>query len=264
VRSAIYEGSVRHRRLAPVRHEFQHRVAMAYIDLAELESERDLARLLTRGRPGMVRFRRGDYFGDPGQPLALAVRELVLERTGVRPTGPIRILTQLRTLGWNFNPITLYYCFNGDDSALEAVVFEVTNTPWSERHAYVALADDAGRVQSITMRKALHVSPYMPMDLDYHFTCSAPGPHATVRFELERAGAVCFDADLRCRRAAALDRPGLRRLMLRYPLMPLVVSAEIYFEALRLALRRAPLHRHPKRPTSHEHPNTTSPGRKVA
>ncbi|HEY5261392.1 MAG TPA: DUF1365 family protein, partial [Solirubrobacteraceae bacterium] len=89
--SAIYEGTVRHRRFAVRPHQFRYRLALAYVDLGELP-ELLGGRLLARG-PGLARFRRRDYLGDPAVPLADSVRDTVAEHAGVRPTGPIRLLT---------------------------------------------------------------------------------------------------------------------------------------------------------------------------
>ena len=162
--SALYEGTVRHRRFAVRRHELNHRIAMAYVDLDELPHLQG-GRLLAR-RPGLVRFRRRDYLGDPDTPLRDAVRALVGEHV---PDGPIRLLTTLRTLGHCFNPVSFYYCFD-DAEHLKAVVAEVTNTPWGERHAYVVGGE---------LEKELHVSPFMPMDQRY--TVRAPAPGETCR-----------------------------------------------------------------------------------
>ena len=102
--SAIYEGTIRHRRFAVRTHEFRYRIAMAYVDLDELPT-------LLGGRPGLVRFRRSDYLGDPATPLDQAVRALVRARLGSAPQGPIRLLTHLRTFGHCFNPVSFYFCF---------------------------------------------------------------------------------------------------------------------------------------------------------
>ena len=135
MRSALYEGTIRHRRFAVREREFRHRLALAYVDLDELP--RLLGGRLVARRPGSCASAARDYLGDPAVPLADAVRALVAQRTGVRPGGPVRLLTQLRTLGHCFNPVSFYYCFAPGGERVEAVVAEVTNTPWGERHAYV-------------------------------------------------------------------------------------------------------------------------------
>ena len=171
--SCIYEGVISHRRFEP-RRDFCHRLALAYLDLEELP--RLLGGRLVSPRPGLVRCRRRDYLGDPAVPLERAVRELVSERTGERPGGPIRLLTHPRSLGHCFNPVSFYYCFDPADERLRAVVAEVTNTPWGERHAYVLGAGHAsGSVLNAQFEKAMHVSPFMGMDHRYHVRASTPG-----------------------------------------------------------------------------------------
>lgn len=246
--SALYEGTVWHRRFGPVANEFTHRIALAYVDLDEVGSNSAASPALSSTRRrARSHFARADYLGDPEVPLDVAVRDLVEQATGRRPSGAVRLLAHLRTAGWNFNPISLYYCLTSDGTGLDAVVFEVTSTPWGERHAYVVDAAGADRVTGARVAKALHVSPFLPMDLEYTFSCDIPEAGCTVDFALHRDDELVFAAGLSCRRAAALDRRGLRRLLLRHPLMPIVTSAEIYLEAARLAAKRAPFHRHPSK-----------------
>jgi dehydrogenase/reductase SDR family protein 12 len=130
--SCIYEGTIRHRRLQP-RREFTHRLALAYLDLEELPRLLD-GRLVGR-RPALVPVRRRDYLGDPDVSPDRAVRDLVNDRTGWRPKGPIRVLTHLRSLGHCFNPVSFYYCLGPTGASVQNLVAEVTNTPWGERHA---------------------------------------------------------------------------------------------------------------------------------
>jgi DUF1365 family protein len=227
--SALYEGSIRHRRFAVRNREFSHRIAMAYVDLDELP--RLLGGRLVRPRPGLVRFRRRDYFGDPAVPLSDAVRALVAERSGRAPEGPIRVLTHLRTLGHCFNPVSFYYCFAADGETLEAVVAEVTNTPWGERHAYVVGGE---------LDKELRVSPFMPMDQRYTVRAPTPGETLSVHIESRQDGSVAFDATLGLKR-----RPLTRRSLLR-PLAPtLRMLALIYGHAVALKLKGVPVQPHP-------------------
>jgi uncharacterized protein len=235
--SAIYQGAIRHRRFAVRPREFRHRIAMAYIDLAELPQL--LGGRLVATRPGIVRFRRRDYLGDPALQLDAAVRELVRERTGRAPQGPIRLLTHLRTFGHCFNPVSFYYCFAADGRQLETVVAEVTNTPWGERHAYV-LRDDEGA----GFDKALHVSPFMGMDQSYSWRAPAPGPTLSVHIESSEHGTRVFDATLRLRRIA-LDSRSLARITARHPAATLRMQALIYGHAVALKLRGVPVHPHP-------------------
>jgi DUF1365 family protein len=243
MQSALYEGTVRHRRFAVRPRAFRHRLALVCIDLDELPEL--LGGRLVRRAPGLVRFRRADYLGEQAVPLADAVRALVARRTGRAPDGPIRLLTQLRTFGHCFNPVSFYYCHRADGT-LQCVVAEVTSTPWSERHAYVLEAGD-GPVVSGRLDKRLHVSPFMGMDQHYLWRATAPAPGRptlSVHIESREAGARAFDATLDLRRRPLTART-LRRALARHPAATLRVLALIYAHAAVLALKRVPLHPRP-------------------
>ena len=241
--SCIYEGTIRHRRLEP-RREFKHRLALAYLDLEELPGLLD-GRLLAR-RPGLVRFRRRDYLGDPAVPLDRAVRDLVEDRTGARLTGSIRLLTHLRSFGHCFNPVSFYYCIEPGGERLQALVVEVTNTPWGERHAYVLGAEpQAPAVLDGEFEKALHVSPFMGMDHRYRVGATTPACTLSVHIASNRGVATVFDATLALRRRE-LTRVSMAGITVRYPLATVRVLALIYAHALGLKLAGAPVHRHPQ------------------
>jgi hypothetical protein len=236
--SCIYEGTIRHRRVEP-RRSFQHRIALFYLDLDELP--RLLHGRLVQPRPGLLRFRRGDYLGPDGTPLKDAVRDTVHAETGRRPEGPVRLLTQLRSFGHCFNPVSFYYCLHDDDDdageRVEAIVAEVTNTPWGERHAYV-IPGTRGETT-----KALHVSPFMAMDHRYRFRADVPGERLAIQVESSRNDAPAFDATLDLHRRE-LTPGSAARLAARYPFANLRVLSLIYGHAVGLKLAGAPVHRH--------------------
>jgi DUF1365 family protein len=240
--SCLYEGAVRHRRFESRRHELRYRLALAYVDLDELPHL--LHGRLTRRHPGLIRFRRSDYLGGPTVDLAQAVRDEVERQTGRRPEGPIRLLTQLRSYGHCFNPVSFYYCFDAAGERLEHIVAEVTNTPWGQRHAYVLSADESGGPLTGSSDKRLHVSPFMSMDYSYEWRVTEPTERLEVHIESHRAGARRFDATL-CLRRRELTRGSLNRTVARYPFGTLRVLALIYTHALKLKLKGVPVHPHP-------------------
>lgn len=250
--SCLYEGSVRHRRRGSVPDEFHHRLFMVYLDLDELPGVFDDGLLWSARRPAPAWFRRADYLGDPRVPLKEAVLALVAARTGARPAGPVRLLTHLRYMGHCFNPVSFYYCFDAPGERVAAVVAEVSNTPWGERHAYVMAANDALDGGGLTVLrqqfdKQLHVSPLMGMERRYDWRLTVPAERLLVHIQShpqnEEEGA--FDATLSLRRRA-IDARSLRRALVRYPAMTMRVQAHIYSHALRLRLRGARWHSHPK------------------
>jgi DUF1365 family protein len=245
--SCLYTGRITHRRFSPRRHTFSYTLFMVYLDLAELDQVFCGRWLWSTGRPALAWFRRQDHFGDPALPLDTCVRDLVQRQTGRRPQGPIRLLTHLRYFGYCFNPISIYYCFDPSDSRLETIVAEVTNTPWGERHCYV-LAQPSQPRHRYQFPKALHVSPFMPMALDYAWRCNEPGERLGVHMDVLAGTDKLFDATLTLRRRA-ISGPVLAGILLRFPAMTLKVIVAIYWEALRLWRKQVPFIGHPANPS---------------
>jgi uncharacterized protein len=260
--SAVYEGWVRHRRFEPVEHSFRYRLFLIYLDLGELPGVLDPYPLFSARRAAPARFRREDFMGPPGRPLDQCAREAVEEAAGISPSGPVRLLAGLRYFGHSFNPVSFYYCFDSAAERVEAVVADVQNIPWGERHPYVlARGERRGTVLGDEFEKSLHVSPLMGMDQTYAFRASEPGERLAVHIESRpretatdramggpsrsRGTAKSFDATLSLRRRE-LSRRTLTGLLARYPAISLQVVAKIYAQSLRLKLKGARYHPHPE------------------
>lgn len=163
-----------------------------------------------------------------------------------RPSGPIRLLTNLRTFGYASDPVSLLHGFDPLGERVEAVVAEVSNTTWNERHGYVPAAPDAnaGPVQRFETAREFHVSPFMGMRQAYPWTLHRPGPQLVLQIANMEDGTALVDASLVLRRRE-ITGWSLARALLRYPWITAQVLAAIYWQAWRLRRTGAPVHPHP-------------------
>ena len=262
LRSALYEGTVTHRRASPA-HRFTSRVAVPLLFLDELPRLRSAHPLVDldpsphrRRWPAAIRFHREDYLPSASPTVQGAVAQAVA-KAGGSVRGPVAMLGHVRTWGWLFNPLTVFYCFDPSGREVEWTVLEVSNTPWHERHGYVV-----GPPGEHSFAKAMHVSPFLPAQATYILRYSAP--EEGIRVSLDVAArppptpygrghepdrdtlAPQLSASMVLRRKP-LDRAGLARLLWAHPLMTTRVSSRIYAQAGRLAARGAPFHPHPVR-----------------
>lgn len=250
MKSALYRGTIRHRRFKPVENRFRYRIFFVYLDLAELVPVSTIHPLWSTERFNLAYLRRRDHFGNPRVSLERALRDHVTAQTGVRPRGPIRMLTHLRYLGHCFNPVTFYYLYDPGDTHLETIVAEITNTPWGERHLYVL--DSAHNIhphhrwRRFCFPKAFHISPYMPMQIDYDWRFSVPGARLNAHLINYQGGQPVFDATLDLTRRP-LSRSNLTRMLLLYPAMTVKVVAMIYWQALKLKAKQTPFYAHPEK-----------------
>ena len=241
--SAIYQGYLRHRRFTPQAHRFSYRVFMMYLDLDEIDAVLERSPLWSRKSWRPARFERADFLGDPAIPLKQAVCDRIHAETGQRFDGSIRLLANLRYFGFNINPISCYYCFDRQEQ-LQYIVVEVTNTPWNERQSYLLECDPKKRMQRINFNKQMHVSPFNPMNMKYKWCSNNPSAILSLNLETERGNEVHMDATMALKRRE-ISSASLAEILLQHPWMTAKVAAAIYWQALRLWIKRNPFYDHP-------------------
>ncbi len=222
---------------------------MVYLDLDEMDRWTGESLISTRRFAGASFLRQDHLHAEPAdRPLSRSVRDLVQRRTGQRPDGPIRLLTQLRYWGHFFSPLNVYFCFDETGQQVEYLVGEVNNTPWGEQHCYVLWEGNrtpgAGPLR-FSHAKSFHVSPFIDMQMQYRWRFRPPERQLAVSISTVDAEGILFNAGMTMLRRP-LDRRQLRRVLLRYPLMNTRVLAAIYHQALKLWWKKCPFYPHPK------------------
>jgi uncharacterized protein len=236
--SGLFVGTLRHRRFAPVAHTFTYPLFMALLDVDRVPELMNRSRLTSYNRGNWASFDDRDHFGDPGRPLRERLAADAARHGIALPTGRIFLLTQLRYLGYGFNPVSFFYVF--DRAAhLRFVLAEVNNT-FGGRHNYWLTPDPASRTFRATAAKSLYVSPFMPVDLEYTFALTLPADHLVAHMKSAQAGSVGFDATLSLERRP-WNAAEVRRLLVRYPAMTASVIAAIHWEALKLWWKGVPV-----------------------
>ncbi len=265
--SAIYRGTLRHRRFHPKRHEFSYQSTLFYIDLDELPQLFDGVRGWSLETRNLGRFCRADYLGDPAIPLKQAVQEEVQRQLGACPDGAVRMLTNLRIWGFCFNPVTFYYLFDAQAQHPRVILAQVNNTPWNERHCYALVCDpDTGKVNT-AFDKQFHVSPFNPLDMYYHWVSTSPGDQLVVHMENHAAPVVAGKRSVLSRENSTGNSSGdstpiahmdatltlkrqpwtsgaLQKLLWSQPWLAIKVPVAIYWQALKLLIKGAPVYGH--------------------
>lgn len=258
-RSALYLGTVVHRRLRPVRHRLSYRVFSLLLDLDELPDLDRRLRLFGHNRTALIGFHDRDHGPGDGRPLKPWV-EAQLAAAGIAGGGPVRVLCFPRVLGMVFNPLTVYFCHR-PDGTLSAILHEVNNT-FGQRHSYLIPAETGadGLVRQ-SCAKGFYVSPFMAMETAYHFRIRPPDDGVSVAIRQTDGAGPVLHASLTAARAPLTDA-GLLRAWLHHPLMTAKVVAGIHWEALHLwrkGLRLLPRPPAPATPVTVVSPTPVSP-----
>jgi DUF1365 family protein len=238
IEPGLFVGTLRHRRFTPVPHAFTYPLFMALLDIDRVPELMKRSRFTSHNRWNWASFDDRDHFGDPSRPLRERLTTDAARHGIELPEGPVFLLTHLRYLGYAFNPVSFFYCFDRAQE-LRLVLAEVSNT-FGGTHNYWLQPDPAARTFRSAAAKSLYVSPFMPVDLDYAFAFTTPASRLVAHMQTSRAGAVGFDATLSLERRA-WNAAELRRVLMRYPAMTTNVIAQIHWQALKLWWKGVPV-----------------------
>ena len=225
---ALYDTRISHVRTSPLRNAFTYRSYQWLVDVDRLPR-------LPVGLGGLARFEARDHLGDPGATLRANIDGYLASEGIDLAGGRVLLLTNARTFGYVFNPLSVYWCFDAGDQ-LVCVVAEVHNT-YGERHCYLLRTDERGRART---DKAFYVSPFYPVDGEYQMSLPVPTDDLALTITLHRGEGRPFVATVRGRRRRA-STVGVLQAAVRLPLVTLVVAGRIRVQGVKLWLRRLPV-----------------------
>lgn len=245
-RNAVARGWVEHERFHPMHHKFRYSAGFLLHDLCNLPALDATSRLFSSNRFNLIQFRRNDYLGDAKTPLHTAVQDTASQALGYHCHDHVFLLSMPRMWGHSFNPVSFYFLVDRQSAQLNAIVAEITNTPWDQRHSYVLDArQQTGPNYDFRFSKTFHVSPLLPMDMDYHWRFLVRDDHLGVVMHVNRNQQQVFSARMALKLETA-SAANLTRLAWRYPWQSLAKLRAIYWQALILRLKGARFYPHPE------------------
>ncbi len=258
----FYFGQVLHRRFLPIKHQFRYRVAQIYINVEKTKEVFKYPGIFSLESFGIFSFYRKNYLGSPKTSIKSSVLKLIENHfkndfhPALEVDVDVYLLTNLSVFGFCFNPVSFYYVIEKETKTLRYVVSEITNTPWGEKKQNVFRipeeVEDHTRASNRKFKfhfpKDFHVSPFIPMNIDYEWLFSVPEGrifiHMKNRFKNEIQ--VMFDAILNLKRKEINGINGIY-FFLYSPFVTLKTMVAIYFQAARLYFKGATFYTHPKK-----------------
>ncbi len=243
--SGLYVGTLRHRRFTPKRHEFTYPIFMPFLDIDRIPELMSVSPFAAYNRWAWASFHDRDHFGDTRIPFRHRLERDALQNGVEPPRGPVFLLTHLRYLGYNFNPVSFFYCYSKDDQ-FDSVLAEVNNT-FGETHNYWlngAVEQPAGSNRKYRFQKAFHVSPFMRLGHRYEWTFTPPDDRLIVQSMNYEDDGLLFDSTLKLERREWSGKE-LHRALLQFPWITAKVIAAIHWQALRLLVKGVPHVSHP-------------------
>ncbi|MDC0182600.1 DUF1365 domain-containing protein [Nitrosomonadales bacterium] len=241
---SIYKGTISHTRHLPKKHQFKYSICMLYVDLEQIETAFDKNFFWSYNKMNLASFNEADYYKIGNQKVFTSIKKLIKKRINTKVDGKIYLLTNAKYFGYCFNPVSFYYCFNKLNKLI-VIVSHITNTPWNEKYAYVHdCRNIKNGAKKFKLDKEFHVSPFMPMDINYKWTFTEPKDFLYVSMDNYQKNEFNFNATLKLTKKAWTPW-ALNRLLLKFPPSSLKTIFTIYWNAFILLIKKIPFYPHP-------------------
>ncbi len=253
-------GNIRHHRYLPKPHQFDYSMYWSLLDLDLLSANCRKFKFFSKERWNIFSFRQKDFFNYENLSNKQSIQNLILNKTGRQFEGKVLLLSHLRFLGFNFNSVSFYFCIN-EQGELEHILSEITNTPWGERHPYLLSCDNSserGDCYIFNFNKEFHISPFVSMEMDYQWLFKIQNDQLRIHMKvIKKSSAENHDLASAKQKSKVIDvtftgkhiplsQNNLNSMILRHPFQPLKMVWRIYWQALKLWLKKTPFYLHPK------------------
>jgi DUF1365 family protein len=246
--SCLYKARVMHNRLAPKVHRFHYDVFMFYLDLDEIDTLHKSLKWMSRNRFNLFNFRDKDHLQLPKEnpDKSKNVRQHItdyLEINGVGiGKGRIMVLTNLCTLGYQFNPVSFYFCYDESGEPVCSIV-EICNTFLEMKPFFLGGDTKTGEHYKLNTTKYFYVSPFIEMDTNFDFDLEIPGEKLQIRIDdFDKEGKRFFISTLSGDRKPLTDA-NLLKYFVSFPLITLKIISLIHWQAFKLWLKKLPYHK---------------------
>lgn len=245
MQSQLYVGHVKHRRHQPHKHAFVYKVWYLYLSLDEINDLQKLTPILSVDKFNLLSLKQSNYLTQYSIPLKQAIFEHFKTKNIHYEGNHVFLLTQLSYLGFCYNPVSFFYCFDKTGTHLEYILAEIHNTPWNERYIYTLACEPNQKKLRFQHAKAFHISPFLPMDIKYDWRMNKPTEKIMMHLQDFKEDKLCFDATLHLTKKN-LTQKNVLQLALLQPFNTQRVLFGIYWQALKLFLKKTPFFSHPQ------------------
>jgi DUF1365 family protein len=243
--SFFYLGKVFHHRLSPVDHKFYYNFFWSAVDLDEIDEVCRLNIFWSNDKKNISYFRRKDHLGDKNRPLKECVYDLIEQKFYIRPNHSVQLITHFAVMGYRLNPVS-FYVLKNDKNQIDFMIAEINNTPWGEQYCYcIDGRNQANNQIKASFEKQFHISPFFSMNIQYQWRFSFVDDQLSIEMENWENQKKVFQVTLNAKQEE-MNKQTMTKVLLKYPLITAQVAWGIYWQALRLWLKKAPFYEHPK------------------
>ncbi|WP_395373551.1 DUF1365 domain-containing protein [Marinicella sp. W31] len=243
-------GEVTHHRSKPKTHRFTYRMYWFLLNVKTLEQRFANSRWWSLERFNLISLRNKDYIDDSETSIDAKVRAKIRQETGSDFDGDIHLFTHPRYLGFGFNSVNFYLCQS--KGRLRYILSEINNTPWGEKQVYFhAVQNQQAQVHRFRFRKSFHISPFLPLDMDYDWRFDISDHHIRVSMKVNKDNKTLVRVFMNTQ-LKPMDAVNTPNVVWSRPFQPLKMLAGIYWQAAKLKLKRIPFFSHPNIREQHE------------